>query len=569
MSESTETETNQACNIEIYCVNNGESIAMDGGASLLDLQNKTGDILSYKPLCARVNNKIEGLGYKIYGPKTVEFLPPSHPASQYVYVRSLCMILYKAVTECLPSAQLKINHSVSRGYYCTIDGMEGISPSVISKIRSRMETIVSMDIPFVRHEERTTVASELFRAERLDDKVLFLDTIHDLYTVFYTLDGLADSYYSALAPSTGFISCFDLVPYHKGMLLMPPLYDDNGGMYIAPPVPQEKMFSAFTEHMAFNSIVGIGTVGELNRAVEDGRSAMIVNVAEALHNKSIAVIADDIAARHHSGGARVVLIAGPSSSGKTTFTKRLAIQLMTNLLKPEMISLDNYFVNREQTPLDPSGDYDYESIYALDLEKFNADLSALLRGEEIHLPYYNFERGCREYRDSDKMKLSENTILLIEGIHGLNPELTPLVPAEMKYRVYVSALTTISIDNHNWVPTTENRLLRRIIRDYKYRGVGPAETIRRWPSVRRGEEKWIFPYQENADITFNSSLLFELGVMKQEGEAVLNEVPRDLPEYSQAYSLKKLLGCFYPISATHVPSTSLLREFLGGSSFHY
>ena len=328
------------------------------------------------------------------------------------------------------------------------------------------------------------------------------------------------------------------------------------------------MFKAFTEYTDFNHIIGIKNVGELNSATLRGKTSDLINVAEALHEKKIGRISDEITSRYKEGGARIVLIAGPSSSGKTTTTKRLAIQLMTNLLVPKLISLDDYFVNRENTPLDEDGEYDYESLYALDLEQFNKDLNALIAGEEVELPYYNFETGQREYR-GNRIKLGENTILLIEGIHGLNPELTAHIEEKMKYKLYVSALTTISIDDHNWIPTTDNRLLRRIIRDSKYRGVSAESTIKRWPSVRRGEEKWIFPYQENADAMFNSSLLFELGVIKEYGEEVLKHVPRNIPEYGEAYRLRCFLNYFTPISDQMIPSTSLLREFLGGSSFHY
>lgn len=333
-------------------------------------------------------------------------------------------------------------------------------------------------------------------------------------------------------------------------------------------VSQEKMFRAFTEYLEFNKIVGINNVGELNKAVEENRSAMAINVSEAMHNKKIATISDEITARYRQGGAKVVLIAGPSSSGKTTFTKRLAIQLMTNLIEPQLISLDDYFVDRHHTPRDEDGEYDYESLYALNLDLFNSHLNALLRGEEVELPYYNFSTGTSEFR-GNRIRLKPNSILLIEGIHGLNPELTKAVEQKMKYLIYVSALTTISIDDHNWIPTTDNRLLRRIIRDHKYRGASAMDTIRRWPSVRRGEEKWIFPYQENADSTFNSSLLFELGVLKNEGEEILRRVPKDVPEFGEASRLRKFLSYFAPVSEKYVPSTSLLREFLGGSSFNY
>ena len=328
------------------------------------------------------------------------------------------------------------------------------------------------------------------------------------------------------------------------------------------------MYRAFTDYLAFNRIVGVSNVGELNEAVEKDGTAMLINVAEALHNNRFAALANQIKTQFEAGGARIVMIAGPSSSGKTTFTKRLAIQLMTNLLEPKMISLDDYFVDRHLTPVDENGEYDYESLHALDLELFNSDLNRLLAGEEIELPYYNFATGAREYR-GNRIKLSDRSILLIEGIHGLNPELTANVEQRLKFLIYVSALTTISIDDHNWIPTTDNRLLRRIIRDAKYRGVSPQDTIRRWPSVRRGEEKWIFPFQENADATFNSSLLFELGVMKDRAEALLRTVPHDIPEYAESSRLRTFLSYFCSIPEDFVPSTSLLREFLGGSSFKY
>ncbi len=400
-----------------------------------------------------------------------------------------------------------------------------------------MQRIIDADIPFERKERLTRDAIRIFEQQGLTDKVDLLSSIHSLYTVYYRLDGICDSYYGTLAPSTGCLRVFAIDPYKEGFLLRS--FDSENPAVPPQPVTQEKMYTAFTDYLEFNSIVGVRNAGELNRTVEAGRTAMLINVAEALHDKYIARISDEITARYHRG--------------KTTTTKRLGIQLMTNLLKPQMISLDDYFVDRTQTPRDADGDYDYESLYALDLPLFNRDLNAIIAGEEVALPTYNFQTGTREYR-GNTIRLTEGSILLIEGIHGLNPELTAAVAEDMKFRIYVSALTTISIDDHNWVPTTDNRLLRRIIRDYKYRGASAEDTIRRWPSVRRGEERWIFPYQENADATFNSSLLFELGVMK---------------DYAEAHRLRKFLSYFLPIGEKNIPSTSLLREFLGGSSFHY
>lgn len=553
--------------IRIYCRNLDRYIDIEGGDTLLDILRRIPGQIPFEPINARVNNKSEDLHFAVYSPKTVEFMPVESPSGLRTYIRSLCMMLYHAVDSCLPGCRLKIEHSLSHGYFCRITGPGADNtPATASRLKDAIRSLVGRNLPFERREERTTDVIDIFRRQGLNDKVLLLETLHDLYTVYYRLDGLCDSYYGALAPSTGMLGVFDLIPYEDGFLLLGP--DDADPALVARPVSQQKMYRAFTDHLAVNRTVGVSNVGELNRAVSRGDSPMLINVSEALHNNRIATIADDITRRFHDGGARIVLIAGPSSSGKTTFTKRLAIQLMTNLLEPRMISLDDYFVDRHLTPLDPSGDYDYESLYALDLPAFNADLNALIAGEEVEPPYYNFETGRRERR-GNRISLGNNSILLIEGIHGLNPELTAGVAETMKYRIYVSALTTISIDDHNWIPTTDNRLLRRIIRDARYRGVSPVETIRRWPSVRRGEEKWIFPYQENADAMFNSSLLFELGVMKRRGEELLSRVPHDVTEYSEAARLHRFLSYFEPISEEFIPSTSLLREFLGGSSFKY
>lgn len=564
--------------LKIFCENTGEYLDIRGGETLLELAGRIGRErlgLAFPEICALVNNKNEPLQYQVFAPKMVRFLDRQSASGFRVYTRSLCMMLYRAVREVLPGALLRIVHSISNGWYCRLflPGQDGkpeaaveVDENLLSRLRAEMESLRDRDIPFVRKERLTRDIREKFLGEGLFDKVELLDTLHDLYTTVYRLDGVLDSYYGALAPSTGVIDIFSLVSYKEGFLLLG--VNRKDAAQPAVPVAQEKMYEAFNENLRFNHIIGVDNVGELNKAVISNRTAQLINVAEALHDKKIASIADEIARRYHEGGARVVLVAGPSSSGKTTFTKRLAIYLLTNLLQPEMISLDNYFVDRENTPRDETGDYDYESLYSLDLEQFNADLSALLSGREVELPTYNFELGKRQYK-GEKLRIGPNTILLLEGIHGLNPELTASIEERMKYRVYVSALTTLSIDDHNWIPTTDNRLLRRIIRDHKYRGASAIETLRRWPSVRRGEERWIFPYQENADSTFNSSLIFELGVMKDYGEAILREVPNDCPEYAEAYRLRRFLGYFLPIGEKSIPPTSLLREFLGGSSFRY
>lgn len=552
--------------LKIFCVNEQKYIDISGGDTLLDIAARLS--LPFTPVCARVNNKTENLGFPVFTPKQVEYLSIANSSGTRTYVRSLCMVLYSAIQKLLPGATLRICHSISRGYFCRIIGVgsQGVTQQLIDSIKAEMQAIIDADIPFRRKERLTADAIKLFEEEHLNDKVLLLETTRELYTTYYKLGDVCDSYYGTLAPSTGILRVFDLKPYKDGFLLF--AFDPANPSVPATPIPQEKMFNAFTEYLRFNDVLGVRNVGELNRAVLDGKAAMLINVAEAMHAKYIANIADSIKRRYDQGGARIVLVAGPSSSGKTTTTMRLAIQLMTNLLRPQMISLDNYFVDRHHTPKDEDGDYDYESLYALDIEQFNKDLNDILSGKEVALPSYDFHTGSRKYK-GDTIRLGENSVLLIEGIHGLNPELTAHIEEKMKFRVYVSALTSLAIDDHNWVPTTDNRLLRRIIRDYKYRHASAEDTIRRWPSVRRGEEKWIFPFQENADAMFNSSLLFELGVMKDYGEEILRHVPRDVPEFGEAYRLRKFLSYFTPIPEENVPSTSLLREFLGGSSFHY
>ena len=551
--------------LKIFCKNTQEYIDIDGGDTLQQIYETIEKRIPFKPICALVNNKLEALNYPVFGPKMVEYIEPVSPQGIRVYIHSLCMILYKAIVDLFPGKRLRIEHSISGGFYCTIKHDEKLlTPENIERLKARMQEIIDQDIKFVRRERLTTDVVEMFRKQGLNDKVRLLESSSDLYTVFYKLDNVIDSYYEPLAPSTGYIKVFNLEPYKDGMLLLGP--DKDNPELPRKSYPMEKMFKAFTRYVKFNDIVGLDDVGTLNKGIDSGWAPDIINVAEALHEKMFSRIADDITERYHNGGARVVLIAGPSSSGKTTSSKRLAIQLLTNYIVPRVISLDNYFVDRAHTPRDERGEYDYESLYALDLEQFNKDLKALINGEEVKMPTYNFHTGEREYR-GDTLQLKENNILLMEGIHGLNPELTKEIPEEMKYRVYVSALTTLSIDDHNWVSTSDNRLLRRIVRDYKYRSVDARSSIARWPSVRRGEEKWIFPYQENADAMLNSSLLFELAVIKEQAETVLRQVPTNVPEFAEASRLLRFLRYFKPISDSTIPSTSLIREFLGGSSF--
>ena len=552
--------------MKLYCVNLQEYVPFTGGETLQSVVDRLGGRLGFTPLCALVNNKEEGLSFPLYAPKQVEFVSVGEPAGQRCYIRSLCMVLYRALARVAPGARLEICNAVSGGYYVRITRTDLDRETAARDISEEMRRLIAADLPIERKEKPTSEVIEMFREQGLDAKVSLLESLHELYTIFYRLDGLADTTLSPLVPRTGLIGEFGFVPYEEGFLLLGCSHSDVACR--AEEKPQPKLFRAFQAYQEFNRIIGISNAGSLNAAVDSGESGMMINVAEALHSKHIRGIAQAITDRHRSGGAKVVLIAGPSSSGKTTFTKRLAIELLSNLLHPVMISLDDYFVDRHLTPVDETGDYDYESLMALDLELFNKHLCALIRGEEVELPTYNFEKGTREFRGK-RISLPDDGVLLIEGIHGLNPELTRAVADDMKYRVYVSALSTISIDDHNWVSTTDNRLLRRIIRDYKYRGTSALSTIRRWPSVRRGEEKWIFPYQENADSMFNSSFIFELGVMRDEAEKVLRTVPRDVPEYAQAHRLRRFLGYFASVSSRLIPPTSLMREFLGGSSFKY
>lgn len=553
--------------IQIFCENTGKYMDVKGGETLLDVYNRIKDEISVKPICAHVNHKTEGLNYPLFMPKMVNFIDEGNPSGQRMYVRSLCMVLAKAVHDLYPAASLCIEHSIASGYYATID-RQTADAATVAAVKRRMEEIIAADIPFVRSTKLTTDVIKLFRNAGMTDKVTLLETATDLYTTYYSLEGFVDSYYGDLVPSTSYVGVFDLVPYESGLLLLPPDFDGDrtkpAGIN-----PQPKLFKAFTDYIKLNKTVGVGSVGMLNKAVADKSNVgMLIAVAETIHDKKIGAIADQITERFRQGGARVVLVAGPSSSGKTTTTKRLSIHLLANLVRPQMISLDNYFVDREHTPRDENGDYDYESLYALDIEQFNKDLTDLIAGKEVAMPSYDFTTGKRTYK-GNKLRLDDNSILLMEGIHGLNPELTASIPDEMKYKVYVSALTTLNIDNHNWVPTTDNRLLRRIVRDFKYRGTSALDTIRRWPSVRRGEGKWIFPYQENADAMFNSSLIFELGVMKDFAEPILKQVPHNVPEYAEAYRLLSFLSYFNAIPNRQIPATSLLREFLGGSSFKY
>lgn len=551
----------------IRCKNNNISKKFPIGSTLLDIYSGFLPELPGRVVSARVNNRSEGLNFRVYNNKDVEFLTIRDSSGMRTYVRSLCFILYKAVRELFPDGKLYVEHPVSKGYFCDLRIGRPVELADVAAIKRRMQEIIAEDIPYHRVECPATEAVRIFSGLEMDDKVKLLETSGSLYTYYYTLGDTIDSYYGNLLPSTGHIWLFDIVKYYDGLLLRIPNKENQN--VLEEVVKQEKMLDVFKEHLRWNHIMGLSNVGDFNQACEKGHATDLINVAEALQEKKIVQIADEIHRRNRSGdGVRLVLISGPSSSGKTTFSKRLSVQLMANGLRPYPISLDDYFVDRESTPRDADGGYDYESLYALDLDLFNRQLQALFRGEEVELPRFNFTTGKREYR-GERLRIDDRTVLILEGIHALNPELTPQIPAEYKYKIYVSALTTISLDDHNWIPTTDNRLLRRIIRDYNYRGYSAEETISRWPSVRAGEDKWIFPYQENADVMFNSALLFEFAVLRSHAEPILNSVPRNRPEYAEAYRLLKFIKYFTPVQDKEIPPTSLLREFLGGSSFKY
>lgn len=553
--------------LQIYCKNNNSTREFPEGSSLLDIYNGFNLAMPYGPVSAKVNNKVESLDFRVYYNKDIEFLDITSSSGMRTYVRSLFFILVKAVEELYPQGSISLEHPISKGYFCKLHIDRTIGLDDVQRIKQKMQEIIAADIPYTRTESHTEEVVRLFEKRGMMDKARLLDTYGQLYSYYYQLGDTVDCYYSSLVPSTGYIRLFDIVKYYDGLLLRIPSRENPTKLEEV--VKQEKMLEVFQEYHRWNQILGISTVGDLNVACNHGHATDLINVSEALQEKKIAQIADEITHRNQDGKrVKLVLISGPSSSGKTTFSKRLSIQLMTNGLKPYPISLDDYFVNRNDTPLDENGKHDFESLYAVDLPFFEEQLTTLLNGGEVELPRYNFTTGKREM-SGKKLRVDEHMILIIEGIHALNPALTPHIPNENKYKVYVSALTTILLDNHNYIPTTDNRLLRRIIRDYKYRNYSAEETIARWPSVRAGEEKWIFPYQENADAMFNSALLFELAVLKDYVEPVLRKVPNRCPEYSESHRLLRFLNYFVSVQDKELPPTSLLREFLGGSSFQY
>ena len=549
--------------IQIRCKNNKKTLNVPIGSTLSEIFRELDMKMDYGPISVKVNNKVEGLHYRVYHNKDLEYLDITSPSGARAYTRTLFFVLCKAVHDLWPSAEVVIDIPVSNGYYCNIDIGRPVTGFDAETVRARMQQIIDAALPITRHECSTEEVVNMFTEMGMMSKVTLQRSTWTLNTTYYKIDRYKDNYYGTLLTNTRQLYLFGLEKYYDGMLLRIPSRDDPSRL--GDFVRQDKMFDIFKEHHRWEKILSMSTVGDDSEAVKAGLSTELINVSEALQEKKISQIADMIAARK---GVRVVLISGPSSSGKTTFCKRLSIQLLTCGIKPVQISLDDYFVNRELTPKDDKGDYDYESLYALNIPLLNEQLNALFAGEEVELPRYNFQSG-RSEKSGRRLKLLPDNVLVVEGIHALNPELTAKIPEEQKFRVYASALTTILLDTHNYIPTTDNRLLRRIIRDYKYRGVNAMETIRRWPSVRAGENKWIFPYQENADVMFNTALLFELAVIKNQAEPLLELVPESAAEYAEAYRLLKFLKYIAPIPNRQLPPTSLLREFLGGSSFKY
>lgn len=546
--------------IRIYCKNNGVTKEFDSGLTLKEIYDGLGLEMPYGVIAARVNNVTVGLAKCLYRNKDIEFLDITSNDGMRMYVRSLLFIFMKAMNEAFPGETVRFENAISKGYYCRM--ARPLTDEELEVVRQRMHNIVDCDIPFKRVECHTQDAIELFTRMGRTDKVSLLETYDRLYTSYYELDGYIDSYYNGLVPSTGYIKLFEIENYDEGVLLRVP--NKERPTELEDKVPQDKLHELFEERLQWHQKMQVETIGDFNKGVRAGFGVDLVNVSEVLQERRLSQIADMIQERR----SRVVLIAGPSSSGKTTFSKRLSIQLLACGLKPYAISLDDYFVNRTQTPRKADGDYDFESIYSIDLPFFNDSLNRMLAGEEVELPTYNFKSGEREF-NGKRLKLTPQMVLVIEGTHALNPMLTSQIPDSEKFRIYVSALTSIKLDYHNYISTSDNRLLRRIIRDAKYRGYPAQETIMRWPDVRKGEEEWIFPYQENADVMFNSSLFYELAVFKAQAEPMLRAVPENIPEYSEAQRLLHFLDYIVPLQEKEMPLTSLAREFLGGSSFKY
>ena len=560
--------------ITVYCKNTHTYHEVPRGISLIELKDLLNIQLPYPIIAAHVNYKVENLDFLLYKPKDVEFLDASSPSGMRAYVRTLNMVLACAINELFPRTDLRIEHPISKGYYCTlqwhIDKKDEVRPEpptpvltadMVLSIKQRMQQIIAEDRPIYEEEKQTKEVIRMFAARYNNEGSIF-EALGNPYCRYFRMGDFVDYYTNVLLPSSGYINVFDLEAYKDGMLLRIP--NRNNPTILEDSIPQEKMFSIFQEYSRWNKLLHIHNVNDFNVACKGNKSFEMIKLAEALHEKKVAQIADAIADKR----PKIVFISGPSSSGKTTFSKRLQIQLMVDGIQPEVLSMDDYFVNRVDTPRDENGEWDFENVNAVDLPFFRQQMHDLLDGKEVDLPTYDFSIGERVF-EGRKLKLQKDSVLVIEGLHALNPCILPDVDHSLTFKIFVSALTTINIDNHNWIPTTDIRLLRRIVRDYKYRNYSAKETIARCPSVVRGETKWVYPFQEEADVMFNSALIFEFAVLKRHAEPILQEVPKFCEEYTEAHRLLKFLQYFIPIPEKEIPPTSLLREFVGGSSFHY
>lgn len=551
--------------ITITCENTGLDYEIEPGTSLREVKQIIYPENHHHILAALVNNQLQDLQYLVLAPLRVNFIDATSMDGYSVYTRSLIFVLYKAASRLFPRRAFRAEYIISNGIFCRLGNRNTpLKAECVDKLRKEMENIVAHDYPILREDIPTEEAVRIFRGKGLRDKAALMETRGKLYTSLYYIDRLPDYFYGNLAPSTGCLKTFGLIPYKDGMLLQLP--DRKNPSTLLPTLPQDKLFQVFNEHKHWGKILEVTDIGSLNKLIEQKMAGPVIKISEALHEKKISQIADQIKARQ--GQVKVVLIAGPSSSGKTTFSKRLAIQLMVNGIRPVNLSLDNYFVNREDTPRDEDGEYDYESIDALDIHTFTDNIQRLLAGEEVEIPKFSFETGQRFY-DGEKLRIGKNNVIIVEGIHGLNPQLTRLLPPKTLFKIFVSALTAIAIDDHNLINPADNRLLRRMVRDYKYRNYSALETIKRWESVLAGEQKHIVPYQEEADAMFNSALTYELGALKIQAEPLLREVTQQHPEHSKALRLLKFFSYIRAVPTREIPPTSIIREFLGGSSFKY
>ena len=550
--------------VQVYCKNTKETKRFPEGTSLVQVLNEFEFDRPFPIVSAKVNNVSQGLKFKVYQNKDIEFIDVREPSGMRVYTRSLCFLLFKAATDVFPGSKLYMEHPISNGFFCHLRKADGsaVTPEDVALLQEKMKELVEKDLPFHRYDVQTDRAIKEFRKAGFTDKVRLLETSGEAYTDYYTLGDTSDYYYGKLVPSTGFLTVWGLLPYHDGLLLQAPSRQDP--THVAPFVDQPKTFEMFKENLRWNIIMGLSTVGDVNEAFLNGRASELIQIAEALQEKKIVQIAEEIDRRYRSEEPlKVVLITGPSSSGKTTFCQRLSVQLKACGLKPMSMSTDDYFVNRVETPKFPDGSYDFDNFDTVDHDLMETDIMKLIDGEEVSVPEFNFVTGLREY-NGKKLKLGQGRILLIEGIHALNPGLTSRIPESAKFKVFINTLTGTLLDDHNWIPTSDNRLLRRIVRDYNKGAFTARESISNWQNVLDAEQKWIYPFQETADAMFNSAYLIEFAVLKNHAEPILRSVPQNCPEYSEAHRLLKFIHYFTPVPDKEIPATSLLREFIGG-----